>query len=77
MTKSEHKSRIKKQRKAFESAHHNMEKIWNMRDKLLNGSVFKQGLENLDAELRYKVIKEDLELFLQEAMDDGYPELTI
>lgn len=77
MTREEHKVRIKNQQKAYKNAHRTISKIWKMRDKFEDGSVFKNGLENLDAELRYNIIKEDLALFLQEAIDDGYPELTI
>ncbi len=77
MTRLEHKVRIKKQQRAFKNAHRVMEKIWRLKNHFSEGSVFKNGLKDLEAERRYNKIKQDLELFLQEAMDDGYPELTI
>ena len=77
MTREEHKDRIVRKRRVYEAAKLTMEKVWGIRDRLEQGSVFSKGMEDLDSELRFNIIKTDLETYLQEAIEAGYPELTI
>lgn len=77
MTREEHKARIDKQQKSFDIAKKTMDKMFGIRDRFEEGSVFFKGMQNLDSELKFNIIKTDLEVYLQEAIDDGYPELAI
>jgi len=77
MTREEHELRIKKQKIAYSNAKKTIDRIIGIKDSFEEGSVFYKGMENIDIELRFNIIKTDLEVYLQEAIDAGYPELAI
>jgi len=68
LEKEIHRERINDCRKSLETFSNN---------KILNGSGIINKFNDLDNEVRYLNLKNQLEKYLQEAIDDGYPELTI
>ncbi len=72
-----HKERIKNMRTAYKRSLKSLERIENIKDRMDRGSVMGDGMRDLDAQLKHREISEILDTYLQEAIDDGYPELTI
>ena len=77
LSKEEHKLRLDKLKPILKNASDIVERI--KVSVALNGCAFSQAqnAHNMNEELRYKTLKEKYNLYLEEAIEDGFIELAI